>query len=195
MKRWVALAPAYPPLNGDPMIAAPLLITMIRLPGRSGRRSASRSQWNVICTSVFQFKENDSQVCRCSGRIDGAAPATRATMSGRYCRRSLLATPGSVASPASSCRCSSPAASVESGLVSRATATTEAPSARNASATPRPSPRLAPTTIARVSASWFLLTSCHLYRRETLTRGVSGNGVYRERLLVPSASVPGDDEL
>src|SRR4029077_1672298 len=44
MKRWVALAPAYPPLNGDPMIAAPLLITMIRLPRRSGRRSASRSQ-------------------------------------------------------------------------------------------------------------------------------------------------------
>ena len=27
MNRWVALEPAYPPLAGDPLIAAPLLIT------------------------------------------------------------------------------------------------------------------------------------------------------------------------
>jgi hypothetical protein len=35
MKRCVALAPAYPPLSGEPLtlIAAPLLTTTTRLPG------------------------------------------------------------------------------------------------------------------------------------------------------------------
>src|SRR6266550_3776884 len=155
MKRWVALAPAYPPLRGEPMMAAPLLITITRLPGRSGSRSISRSQWNVIWTSVFQFLENESQVCCWRGRSDGAAPATRATMLGLYWRSSVPATAGSLPSAASICNRVSRAASSISGLGSRARASTDAPSARNASVTPLPSPRLAPTTIARLSASWF----------------------------------------
>jgi hypothetical protein len=36
MNRWVAFAPAYPPLSGEPAKAAPLLITTTLLPGRSG---------------------------------------------------------------------------------------------------------------------------------------------------------------
>jgi hypothetical protein len=46
MKRSVALAPAYPPLSGDPFgfTAAPLLNTTTLLPGRSGLSRASRSQ-------------------------------------------------------------------------------------------------------------------------------------------------------
>jgi hypothetical protein len=62
MKRWVALAPAYPPLAGDPKRAAPLLITTTLLPGRSGFSNASRSQLNAILTSVCQWTENDSHV-------------------------------------------------------------------------------------------------------------------------------------
>ena len=82
MKRWVALAPAYPPLSGDPLSAAPLLITTTLLPGRSGLSRASRSQWNAIRTSVCQLAENVSHVCCCSGRMYGLAPATRTRASG-----------------------------------------------------------------------------------------------------------------
>src|SRR6202040_1148408 len=67
MNRWVALDPAYPPLAGDPLIAAPLLIPTALLPGCSGWSSASRSQVNAILTSVCQLTENVSQVWRCSG--------------------------------------------------------------------------------------------------------------------------------
>ena len=79
MKRWVALAPAYPPLSGDPFgfSAAPLLTTMTRLPGRSGVSRASRSQWNAIRTSVCQLTENVSHVWCRSGRMCGVAPANR----------------------------------------------------------------------------------------------------------------------
>ena len=82
MKRWVALAPAYPPLSGEPCSAAPLLITITLLPGRSGLSRASRSQWNAIRTSVCQLTENVSQVWCCSGRRSGLAPATRMTAVG-----------------------------------------------------------------------------------------------------------------
>ena len=82
MKRCVALAPAYPPLSGDPASAAPLLITTTLLPGRSGLSRASRSQWNAIRTSVCQLTENVSQVCSCSGTMWGLAPATRITACG-----------------------------------------------------------------------------------------------------------------
>src|SRR5438309_1661043 len=74
-------------------------------------------------------------------------------MSGLYCLSSLPATAGSLPSAASICSRFSLAVSSLSGLGSRATATTDAPSARKASVTPLPSPRLAPTTIARLSAS------------------------------------------
>jgi hypothetical protein len=50
MNRWVALDPAYPPLAGDPLMAAPLLTTTTLLPGVSGFSSASRSQVNAILT-------------------------------------------------------------------------------------------------------------------------------------------------
>jgi hypothetical protein len=76
------LAPAYPPLSGDPFSAAPLLNTTTLLPGRSGLSSASRSQWNAIRTSACQLTENVSHVCCCSGRMCGLAPATRMTASG-----------------------------------------------------------------------------------------------------------------
>src|SRR5215207_9347350 len=66
MKRWVALATAYPPLSGDPASAAPLLITTTLLPDRSGLSRASRSQGNAIRTSVFQLTENVSHVWYCS---------------------------------------------------------------------------------------------------------------------------------
>src|SRR5438045_1366575 len=38
LRRWVALAPAYPPLSGEPFLfsATPLLNTMTLLPGRIG---------------------------------------------------------------------------------------------------------------------------------------------------------------
>jgi hypothetical protein len=82
MKRWVALAPAYPTLSGEPAKAAPLLITMTRLPGCSCSNSASRSQWKATRTSVCQLTENVSHVCCRSGRISGRAPATRMRVSG-----------------------------------------------------------------------------------------------------------------
>src|SRR2546429_9151155 len=47
MNRRVALDPAYPPLAGDPLMAAPLLTTTTLLPGGSGFSSASRSQVNA----------------------------------------------------------------------------------------------------------------------------------------------------
>ena len=82
MNRWVALAPAYPPLAGDPLMAAPLLTTTTLLPGGSGLSSASRSQVNAILTSAFQLTENVSHVWCWSGRISGLAPATRMRTSG-----------------------------------------------------------------------------------------------------------------
>ena len=61
----MALAPAYPPLSGDPfgLTAAPLLNTITLLPGRNGLSKASRSQWNAIRTSVSQLTEKVSHVC------------------------------------------------------------------------------------------------------------------------------------
>ena len=41
------LAPAYPPLNGEPPIAAPLDSAMTTLPGRSGTVSACFVQLNT----------------------------------------------------------------------------------------------------------------------------------------------------
>jgi hypothetical protein len=74
MNRWVALDPAYPPLAGDPLMAAPLLTTTTRLPGGSGCSSAARSQVKVILTSTCQLTENVSHVWSWSGRITGVAP-------------------------------------------------------------------------------------------------------------------------
>jgi len=64
MNRWVALDPAYPPLAGDPLMAAPLLTTTTTtlLPGGSGLSSASRSQVNAILTSGRQLTENVSHI-------------------------------------------------------------------------------------------------------------------------------------
>ena len=44
------------------MTAAPLLMTMTRLPLRSGRRRASRIQLNAIRVSVCQLAEKVSHV-------------------------------------------------------------------------------------------------------------------------------------
>src|SRR6202048_1390203 len=67
MNRWVALDPAYPPLAGDPLIAAPLLITTTLLPGCSGWSRHPRSQVNAILTSVCQLTENVAHVWWCRG--------------------------------------------------------------------------------------------------------------------------------
>src|SRR5947209_987912 len=80
--RWLALEPAYPPLKGDPLIAAPLLSTTTLLPGDNGLSRASRNQVNATLTSVCQLTENVSQVCCCNGRITGLAPATRMSVRG-----------------------------------------------------------------------------------------------------------------
>jgi len=148
MNRWVALAPAYPPLAGDPLTAAPLLITTTRLPGGSGCNSASRSQLNAILTSACQLTENVSHVWYWSGRITGLAPATRTRTSGRYWSSRLHATVAWAAS-ATSVRMFGlvAASSVRAGAV-RATATTWSPASANARAMPRPRPLLAPTTTA-----------------------------------------------
>src|SRR5438128_2983435 len=146
MNRWVALDPAYPPLAGDPLMAAPLLTTTTLLPGGSGFSSASRSQVNAILTSVCQLTENVSHVWYWSGRITGLAPATRIRTSGPYWSSRLHATVPSAAS-ATSVRMFAlvVASSARAGPV-RATATTGTPAAANARAIPRPKPRLAPTT-------------------------------------------------
>ena len=82
MKRWVALAPAYPPLRGDPATAAPLLMTITRLPGRSGFSSASRNQWNAILTSVLPVDRERLPRLVLQRAHSGLAPATRTTACG-----------------------------------------------------------------------------------------------------------------
>src|SRR6266545_1922116 len=146
MNRWVALDPAYPPLAGDPLMAAPLLITTTLLPGGSGFSSASRSQVNAILTSVCQLTENVSHVWYWSGRITGLAPATRMRTSGSYWSSRLHATVASAASATSVRMFALVVASSASAGPVRATATTGAPASANARAIPRPKPRLAPTT-------------------------------------------------
>src|SRR5262245_3287441 len=146
MNRWVALDPAYPPLAGDPLMAAPLLTTTTLLPGGSGCSSASRSQLNAILTSVCQLMENGSHVWYWSGRITGLAPATRTSTSGSYWSNRLHATLGSAASATSVRMLALVVASSASAGPVRATATTGAPASANARAIPRPKPRLAPTT-------------------------------------------------
>src|SRR6266550_6527817 len=146
MNRWVALDPAYPPLAGDPLMAAPLLITTTLLPGGSGVSSASRSQVNAILTSVCQLTENVSHVWCWSGRITGLAPATRMRTSGSYSSSRLHATVASAASATSVRMFALVVANSASAGPDRATATTGAPASANAPAIPRPKPRLAPTT-------------------------------------------------
>src|SRR6266536_494970 len=146
MNRWVALDPAYPPLAGDPLMAAPLLTTTTLLPGGRGLSRASRSQVNAILTSVCQLPENVSHVWSWSGRITGLAPATRMSTCGLYRSSRLHATVSSAASATSVRMLALVAASSASAGPVRATATTAAPASANAPAIPRPKPRLAPTT-------------------------------------------------
>jgi hypothetical protein len=97
----VALAPAYPPLAGDPLTAAPLETTTTLLPGGSGCSSAARSQVKVIVTSTCQLTEKLSHVWCWSGPITGVAPATRMSTSGRSWSSRLHATASSAASATS----------------------------------------------------------------------------------------------
>ena len=159
MNRWVALDPAYPPLAGDPLMAAPLLTTTTLLPGGSGFSSASRSQVNAILTSVCQLTENVSHVWYWSGRITGLAPATRMRTSGSYWSSRLHATVVSAASATSVRMLALVVASSASAGPVRATATTGAPASANARAIPRPKPRLAPTTTVVLPDNLHLLNS------------------------------------
>src|SRR2546428_4086878 len=122
--RWVTLAPASPPLAGDPWMAAPLLTTTTLLPGGSGFSSTSRSQVNAILTSVCQLTENVSHVWYWRGRIIGLAPATRIRTSGPYWSSRLHATVPSAASATSVRMFALVVASSASAGPDRATATT-----------------------------------------------------------------------
>ena len=73
MKRTVALAPAYPPLAGEPLTAAPLDSRTTRLPGGSGARSAARVHSNAGRTSPSQCRLNVSR----SARAVAGSPAAR----------------------------------------------------------------------------------------------------------------------
>jgi hypothetical protein len=57
-----ALAPAYPPVSGEPNTAAPLDSVTTVLPGASGASSASRVQWNACATSTSQVRLKVSHV-------------------------------------------------------------------------------------------------------------------------------------
>src|SRR6266849_4267968 len=71
MNRWVALDPAYPPLAGDPLMAAPLLTTTTTLlPGGSGFSSASRSQDEHLRLVLVQQAPRHRRV----GRIRDLGP-------------------------------------------------------------------------------------------------------------------------
>src|SRR4029453_19229154 len=149
--RWVALDPAYPPLAGEPLMAAPLLTTITLLPGGSGFSSAARSQVKVILTSVCQLTENVSHVWSWSGPIPGLAPATRMSTSGSYWFRRLHATVSSAASATSVQMVALVVASSARAGPVRATANTGAPASENAREIPRPKPLLSPTTTVVLS--------------------------------------------
>src|SRR2546428_2435525 len=189
MNRWVALDPAYPPLAGDPLMAAPLLTTTILLPGGSGFSSASRSQVNAILTSVCQLTENVSHVWYWSGRITGLAPATRMRTSGSYWSSRLHATVASAASATSVRMFALVVASSASAGPVRATATTGAPASANARAIPRPKPRLAPTTTV-VLPDKSLIIVLFLYV-SMVSRGLGGAS-FRTRHSLPYSSWRGD---
>lgn len=54
MERWVALAPAYPPLSGDPASAAPLLITTTLLPEVVGVAGVGEAEFaGADATAMF----------------------------------------------------------------------------------------------------------------------------------------------
>src|SRR5690348_2289943 len=113
MNLMVDFAPAYPPLNGDPLTAAPLEIAITELPGVSGDRSASRIQWNACATSTFQFLLKVCQLCSDSGLMCGEAPAPSTSVRGRCSATRRLAVAGSAASAATAVK-PSPNASLTS---------------------------------------------------------------------------------
>src|SRR6516225_8797854 len=78
----VAVAPAYPPLIGDPPRAAPLDIVTTTPPFGGGVRSACWTKWKACRTSTFQLTLKVSQSCSSSGAITGVAPALRTTAVG-----------------------------------------------------------------------------------------------------------------
>jgi len=140
MNRWVALDPAYPPLAGDPLIAAPLLTTTTTLlPGGSGCSSASRSQVNAVLTSACQLAESVSHVWYWSGRITGLAHAARMIQQARRHRRG-----GRIRDLGLDVRAGG--GQLGTCRPGRATATTRAPASASARAIPRPRLRLAPAT-------------------------------------------------
>ena len=144
-----ALAPAYPPLSGEPATAAPLDISTTTLPGASGASSASRVQVNACRVSVCQLRLKVSQVCSVSGAMGGVAPAFSTSRPGWYWRSTSRASASLVASAATGTNrspSSSPAA--RSSCSPRAMPITWVPAVVRAAAMARPNPRLAPVTTA-----------------------------------------------
>src|SRR5262245_43254034 len=60
MNRWVALDPAYPPLAGDPLMAAPLLITTTQSPASANDDSGPAREVIVIGHCLFPSCRYDS---------------------------------------------------------------------------------------------------------------------------------------
>src|SRR5579875_3934595 len=146
-----ALAPAYPPLSGEPATAAPLDRLTTTDPDGSGSRSASPMKLNAWRTSTSQLAQNDSHDCSDSGAAGGVAPALSTNVCGRYSATSRAATSGSAASAVTGLKRSpSWSANSASGCSLRATPTTWAPTPASTTAVARPKPRLAPVTTAVV---------------------------------------------
>src|SRR5258708_3411262 len=82
MNHPLTLAPASPPLIGDPASAAPLDIVTTTPPFGGGVRRACWTKWKACRTSTFQLTLKVSQSCSSSGAITGGAPALRTTAAG-----------------------------------------------------------------------------------------------------------------
>ena len=77
MNRTVALAPAYPPLIGDPARAAPLDIVTTTPPFGGGVRRACWTKWKACRTSTFQLTLKVSQSCSSSGADHGGCACVK----------------------------------------------------------------------------------------------------------------------
>src|ERR1017187_6551152 len=127
MKIWVRLAPAEPPVSGEPARAAPLERSTTEAPAGRGRESAVLQKLNAILTSFSQFAENCCQVCSWIGAAGGRTPPPRIRMSGVRTLNTLDGAFSSVASRARIAALGTSRASRRSNASCRATARTFAP--------------------------------------------------------------------
>src|SRR5262245_47912376 len=146
IKAFIFFAPAQPPLSGEPKSAAPLP-NITTCCGPSSARSAARTQKKVSFVSTSHGLEKLSHECSCSGRRSNGVPALKTSKFGLVSDRIRLVACSSVAS-ATMILAEVFRARSSSFSRRRATAVTVIPLATRLSTTPRPKPRLAPTTSA-----------------------------------------------